>query len=136
MATALDGYYARNEGATRYIDARADSFPEKQELLETIEKAADFFKGINVSKLFLATAGISLKSGLTYPSLSDIIVKKAMIEAAETTYLVADSSKIGKNAFASLGALSLINYIITDDGIDDKDRKLFEEHEIELIVAS
>ena len=102
----------------------------------TGQKAADFFKGINVSKLFLATAGISLKSGLTYPSLSDIIVKKAMIEAAETTYLVADSSKIGKNAFASLGALSLINYIITDDGIEDKDRKLFEEHEIELIVAS
>lgn len=102
----------------------------------TGQKAADFFKGINVSKLFLATAGISLKSGLTYPSLSDIIVKKAMIEAAETTYLVADSSKIGKNAFASLGALSLINYIITDDGIEDKDRKLFEEHEVELIIAT
>jgi DeoR/GlpR family transcriptional regulator of sugar metabolism len=51
---------------------------------------------------------------LTYPSLSDIVVKKAMIEAADTTYLVADSTKIGKNAFASLGALSLIDYIITD----------------------
>jgi DeoR/GlpR family transcriptional regulator of sugar metabolism len=49
---------------------------------------------------------------------------------------VADSSKIGKNAFASLGALSLINYIITDDGIEDKDRKLFEEHEVELIIAT
>ena len=101
----------------------------------TGQKAADFFKGINVSKLFLATAGISLKSGLTYPSLSDIVVKKAMIDAAETTYLVADSSKIGKSAFASLGALSLINYIITDDGIADKDRKIFEDNEIELIIA-
>lgn len=102
----------------------------------TGQKAADFFKGINVSKLFLATAGISLKSGLTYPSISDIVVKKAMIDAAETTYLVADSSKFGKSAFASLGALSLINYIITDDNIEDKDRKLFKENEIELIIAS
>lgn len=102
----------------------------------TGQKAADFFKDINVSKLFLATAGISLKSGLTYPSLSDIVVKKAMIEAAETTYLVADSSKIGKSAFASLGALSLINYIITDDGIESKDKQLFEDNEIELIIAS
>ena len=101
----------------------------------TGQKAADFFKGIHVQKLFLATAGISLKSGLTYPSISDIVVKKAMIDAAETTYLVADSSKIGKSAFASLGALSLINYIITDDGIEDKDRKLFEGNEIELIIA-
>lgn len=101
----------------------------------TGQKAADFFRGINVQKLFLATAGISLKSGLTYPSISDIVVKKAMIDAAETTYLVADSTKIGKSAFASLGALSLINYIITDSGIDDKYRKLFLDNEIELIIA-
>jgi hypothetical protein len=43
MATGLDGYYARNDGATRYIDARADSFPERQGLLEMIEEAAGFF---------------------------------------------------------------------------------------------
>lgn len=101
----------------------------------TGQKAADFFKGINVQKLFLATAGISLKAGLTYPSISDLVVKKAMLDAAETTYLVADSTKIGMSAFASLGALSLIDYIITDAGIDDSHRKLFKDNEIELIIA-
>ena len=101
----------------------------------TGQKAADFFKGLNVHKLFLATAGISLKSGLTYPSISDIVVKKAMIEAADITYLVADSSKIGKSAFASLGALSLIDYIITDEGVEDEQKQVFKEHEIELIIA-
>ncbi|QHT70655.1 DeoR/GlpR transcriptional regulator [Rhodocytophaga rosea] len=102
----------------------------------TGQKAADFFKGLNVQKLFLATAGISLKSGLTYPSISDLVVKKAMIDAADTTYLVADSTKIGKSAFASLGALSLIDYIITDSGIEDKHKQLLKEHEIELIIAN
>jgi len=101
----------------------------------TGQKAADFFKGLNVQKLFLATAGISLKSGLTYPSISDIVVKKAMIDAADITYLVADSTKIGKSAFASLGALSLIDYIITDGDIDEKQCKVFEEQEVELIIA-
>jgi DeoR/GlpR family transcriptional regulator of sugar metabolism len=101
----------------------------------TGQKAADFFRGINVQKLFLATAGISLKAGLTYPSISDIVVKKAMIEAAETTYLVADSTKIGKSAFASLGALSLIDYVITDKGIEDKHKEVFRQNEIELIIA-
>jgi len=101
----------------------------------TGQKAADFFNGLNVQKLFLATAGISLKSGLTYPSLSDLVVKKAMIEAADITYLVADSTKIGKSALASLGALSLIDYIITDEDIDTKSKKVFEENEIELIIA-
>jgi len=102
----------------------------------TGQKAADFFKGLHVQKLFLATAGISLKAGLTYPSISDLVVKKAMIEAAEVRYLVADSTKIGKAAFASLGALSLIDYIITDPGIEDKHKQVFLENEIELIIAT
>lgn len=101
----------------------------------TGQKAADFFKGLHVQKLFLATAGISLKAGLTYPSISDLVVKKAMIDAAEKTYLVADSTKMGKASFASLGALSLIDYIITDAGIEDKHRQVFADNEIELIIA-
>jgi DeoR/GlpR family transcriptional regulator of sugar metabolism len=83
----------------------------------------------------LATAGISLKAGLTYPSISDLVVKKAMIDATETTYLVADSTKIGKSAFASLGALSLINYLITDTGIEDSHLQLFKQNDIEVIIA-
>lgn len=101
----------------------------------TGQKAASFFEDIHVDKLFLATAGISLRSGLTYPSLSDIVVKKAMIEAADMTYLVADSTKIGKNAFASLGALSLIDFIITDSFIDPSHLQLFKDNEIEMIIA-
>lgn len=101
----------------------------------TGQKAASFFDDINVHKLFLATAGISLRSGLTYPSLSDIVVKKAMIDAADVTYLVADSTKIGKNSFASLGALSLIDYIITDAGIDRTNAQILRDHDIEIIIA-
>ncbi len=101
----------------------------------TGQKAADFFKGLHVQKLFLATAGITLKAGLTYPSISDIVLKKAMIDAADITYLVADSTKIGKAAFASLGALSTIDYIVTDKGIQTKDKKIFKENEIKLIIA-
>jgi DeoR/GlpR family transcriptional regulator of sugar metabolism len=101
----------------------------------TGQKAADFFEDIHVDKLFLATAGISLRSGLTYPSLSDIVVKKAMIDVAEKVYLVADSSKIGKNAFASLGALSLIDYIITDASIDQTNAQVLRDHQIEFIIA-
>ncbi len=102
----------------------------------TGQKAADFFKGLNVQKLFLATAGISLKSGLTYPSISDLVVKKAMIDAADTTFLVADSTKIGKSSFASLGALSLIDYIITDAGIEERHKQVFHDNDIELIIAN
>jgi DeoR/GlpR family transcriptional regulator of sugar metabolism len=101
----------------------------------TGQKAADFFKGLNVQKLFLATAGISLKSGLTYPSISDLVVKKAMIDAAETIYLVADSTKIGQSSLASLGALSLIDSVITDAGISEAEKEHFRSNDIELVIA-
>ena len=101
----------------------------------TGQKAADFFQNLNVDKLFLATAGVSLKSGLTYPGISDICVKRAMIESANETFLLADSSKIGKNAFASLGALSLINYLITDSGIKKDDIEWLKSYEVEFILA-
>lgn len=101
----------------------------------TGQKAADFFNNIHVDKLFLATAGIALKSGLTYPSISDICVKRAMIDSANEVYLVADSSKIGTNSFASLGALSLINCLITDSKITAENISLLEAHEVHYIVA-
>lgn len=101
----------------------------------TGQKAADFFEGIHVDKLFLATAGITLKSGLTYPSISDIVVKHAMIESANEVYLVADSSKVGKSSFASLGALSLIDYLITDSKISQADCDILKKNEIKIIIA-
>ncbi|MFB6343704.1 DeoR/GlpR family DNA-binding transcription regulator [Saccharicrinis sp. FJH2] len=101
----------------------------------TGDKAAVFFNDLHVDKLFLATAGITLKSGLTYPSISDIVVKRAMIESANEVFLVADSSKIGKSSFASLGALSLIDYIITDSSIEKDEVEIFNQNDIKLIIA-
>ncbi len=99
------------------------------------EKAADFFNGIYAEKLFLAAAAISLDAGLTYPSVADLYVKKAMIESATHTYLVVDSTKIGKKAFSSLGEIALVKTIITDDGITAPDRAQFEKAGIEVLIA-
>lgn len=101
----------------------------------TGQKAADFFQNLHVDKLFLATAGIALKSGLTYPGISDICVKRAMIESANETYLVADSTKIGKNSFASLGPLSLIDYLITDSKIKPEDIEWLKTYDVKFVIA-
>ncbi|HYX07853.1 MAG TPA: DeoR/GlpR family DNA-binding transcription regulator [Bacteroidales bacterium] len=101
----------------------------------TGQKAADFFDGLHVDKLFLATAGITLKSGLTYPSISDIVVKRAMIESANEVFLVADSGKIGKSSFASLGTLSLIDFLITDSKISEEDINMLKRNDIKMIIA-
>lgn len=99
----------------------------------TGQMAADSFIKIHVDKLFLATAGISPDLGLTYPSLSDLIVKKAMINSALEVFLVADSSKIGTSAFASLGPVSLIQTLITDSKISEEDILILEEQGVKIV---
>ncbi|WP_278984280.1 DeoR/GlpR family DNA-binding transcription regulator [Segatella bryantii] len=101
----------------------------------TGQKAADFFVNLHADKVFLATAGINIETGLTYPSVSDLVVKKAMIDASEHVYLVADSSKIGKSAFACLGSLSLVDTIITDDAMTLKDQDLLLRQNIDIVIA-
>jgi DeoR/GlpR family transcriptional regulator of sugar metabolism len=99
------------------------------------ERSADYFKGLFAQKLFLATGAISFQAGLTFPAIADIAVKRAMIESASRVYLVADSSKIGRTSFSSLGRLDCIHVLITDDGIRDEDRQSFLAEGIEVIVA-
>ncbi|MCW6530468.1 DeoR/GlpR family DNA-binding transcription regulator [Sphingomonas sp. MMSM20] len=99
------------------------------------ERSADYFKGLFAQKLFLATAAVSFEAGLTFPALADIPVKRAMIETASRVYLVADSSKIGKTSFSSLGGIENIHALITDNGIRDEDHRAFTDAGIEVIVA-
>ena len=101
----------------------------------TGEKSGDFFNGIFAEKLFLATAAVSFEAGLTLPAMADLYVKRAMIKAASRVYLVADSTKIGRTSFSSLGPLDMIGGFITDDGISDEDRAEFERRGIEVIIA-
>lgn len=99
------------------------------------ERSADYFKGLFAQKLFLATAAVSFEAGLTFPAIADITVKRAMIETASRVYLLADSSKIGKTSFSSLGGIDNIHVLITDTGIRDEDRRGFLDAGIEVIIA-
>ena len=101
----------------------------------TGDKAAAFFSRIHVDKLFLATGGISENDELTYPGLSDIPVKRAMIQSASEVYLVADSTKIGVHSFASLGGIEQVDFLITDPGITPQMRERFEKRGVTVIIA-
>lgn len=99
------------------------------------DKSVEYFRNIFAGKLFLATAGVALDAGLTYPSFADLQLKEAMIKAASRVYLVADSTKINRSSFTRLGALEVIHSFITDDGISDADAQAFERRGIEVLVA-
>lgn len=99
------------------------------------EKASTFFEGMFVDKLFLATGGVSKESGLSYPDFIDLHVKRAMIDAAKTVYLLADSKKFGKREFAAFGAMDRIDYLVTDEGLGEDYAKWLAANGTQIIYA-
>lgn len=99
----------------------------------TGEMAAASFTNLHANKLFLATAGVSSNMRLTYPSMSDLVVKNAMIKSADKVFLVADSSKFGNSAFASLGPISLVQTIITDNKISNEYLTRISQQEVTVL---
>ena len=69
------------------------------------------------------------------PLSGDIYVKRAMIKASSKVFLLADSTKIGRASFSSLGPVGLVHRLTTDDGIRDEDRRHFEAAGVEVVVA-
>jgi len=72
-----DGLVTREHGGAylKEIESQVRNFTLMNQA-NMDKKQRTFLHDVHVDKLFLATAGISLRSELTYPSLSDIAVKK------------------------------------------------------------
>jgi len=89
--------------------------------LETIER-------INVRLAFVGTDGFTLERGMTTHLAEGAEIVKKMKAHAQTTVLVADSSKYGKFGFINVLPLSAMDLILTDND-------LVEKAETELLEA-
>jgi len=71
--------------------------------------------------------------GLTEYNLDDSRVKKSAIKSSARKIVLADSSKIGKVAFASVADLSDIDILITDANPKNKEINLIKDAGVEVI---
>lgn len=71
-----------------------------------------------VDVAFMGTNGISVERGLTTPDLAEASVKRALIDAARRTVVLADHTKFGREDFARVAPLTDIDTVITDIGLD------------------
>ncbi|MFI7612320.1 DeoR/GlpR family DNA-binding transcription regulator [Nonomuraea terrae] len=73
---------------------------------------------VNVDVAFMATNGCSPARGLTTPDPAEAAIKRAMVEAAQRSVLLADHTKFGNTYLATFAQLSEIDVVITDTGLD------------------
>lgn len=75
---------------------------------------------INIDKIFFSCNGFDIKRGATIPDFYLASNLRLMISQANSSFLLCDSSKIGKINFAQIALSNEITKIITDKHIDEK----------------
>jgi DeoR family transcriptional regulator of aga operon len=88
--------------------------PESYELVGPM--AEQSLAGLNLDVAFVGADGVSVEAGLTTHHEVEAHTNLALIERAARVVVVADSSKIGKIAFAKICGLERVHELITDEG--------------------
>lgn len=78
--------------------------------LSTIEALS----AMRINKAFMSATGVSLSAGATNTTFLESEIKRAVTQRAEQIYLMADSSKIGKEAIVTFCHLKDLTAFITD----------------------
>jgi len=96
----------------------------------------EVLKQVTLDIAFIGVNGVDPVRGATVNDEREAAVNALMASRATRAVLVADSSKIGLSAFASLGRLQEFSALITDSGISEAHRAAFEAQGLIVIVGS
>ena len=97
--------------------------------------AEKILEDFSCSKLFLGVDGIDIEFGLTTTNMMEAQLNRKMIECAQKTIVLADSSKFGKRGFGKICGLEVIEQVITDSGISDHMVTTLEGMGIEITIV-
>lgn len=98
--------------------------------------AAQTVSAVAMDLCFLSTGAWSLRDGVTTTSLDKVAIKRAAVQAARRSVLVADATKFGaSDPFRVIGVQDL-DAVVTDDGLDGAARRRIRDLGVELTTAS
>ena len=93
------------------------------------------FSVLNIQKSFICASGITSHKGVSDYNMQEVVTRKNIIERSEKLFVVADSSKFGRDVTIGVVPISRIDYIITDSGLSKNLAADFKKHKAKLILA-
>jgi len=88
-----------------------------------------------VDKAFISVGGLSAKRGISDYDLGEAMLSRRMIEAASRTIVLADDSKLGKEAFVEIAPLRRIDAIVCNVAPPKEWSAELKQHRIQWIEA-
>jgi len=96
--------------------------------------AVKAMEDVHVQQAILSCGGVTAK-GLFNSNLLLVETERQMLRCADEVVVVADHTKIGRQALAFLCELSAIDTLIVDAGISAEQRRLVEDAGVRLLTA-
>lgn len=97
------------------------------------EIARCFYEQVHADLLFLGATGFSVQNGVSCANLIEAQTKKHMVKCAGRVCLVADSSKLGRNALAQVCGWEEVDALVTD-AIGAEDRSALTLYGVDVIT--
>ncbi len=99
------------------------------------ESAADVLRGYNISKAFMASAGISIDNGVTNSSPLEYNIKNIVVQRSQEIYLLIDSSKFGMVSLMTYCDLDKVDVLVSDKMPPDDIQEYFIKNSQEILIA-
>jgi DeoR family glycerol-3-phosphate regulon repressor len=99
------------------------------------ESASDFIRQFKVDYGIIGISGIDLDGTLLDFDYREVRAARAIIENSRKVFLVADHTKVGRNAMVRLGSIEEIDALFTDSTPPSELVEVLNRAEVELHVA-
>jgi DeoR/GlpR family transcriptional regulator of sugar metabolism len=97
--------------------------------------AEDAVKNFNVDIAIICSKGIDMEKGISESNDMEAEVKKAMIKAADKTFLVGDYTKFNKVSFVKMLRIEDVDMIFTDKSLTNEWEQFISNKNVELIYC-
>ena len=109
-------------------------YGRKQSMVGDI--ATQILSKITATKCFLGVSGITANSGISTSVLQETTVNMKMLENCNgPTFILADSSKIGRHHNFSSGDVDKVNFVITDSNADSSEIQKLKDKGVDLLFC-
>ena len=82
------------------------------------ESTIQFFQNYYIDKAFISVLGLDLDYGVSIPSMSDALVKKAILDSSNKKICMVDHTKFHKKYMSRIANIDDFDMIITDDKLE------------------
>lgn len=97
--------------------------------------AEDMIRGLSVDFAFLGADAISVRHGVFNSNFVELGVKRSAIACGQTRVLLSDHTKFKHKALTKVCDMDEFDVVITDNGLDQENRKLLEDKVRRLILV-